>query len=498
MGDSGVIKELLVKQQEKTKELEERLKQLTQEWGKEKSELQQELEGAKEAHQRDLAEGDERQAKMEDEKGQLSAQYKNLLDKVSTLKERMGKRLKADADALAEARSTAAELEEQNMLLTNQLDELRTEYRKLNEESTDAIREAANLRTRLNLSQQNWVKEREELISQEKHLHEEYETTKQAMQDWEVIAMEERSMRESLADRVVELEEQFTAYKTGYEKAVSERDRETATVDGLQRALREIQKARKTELREITENMQGSIDQLTEKSQTMEHRAIEAEAQLLKSQDDLERFQQFEKEVKEKNLLIGKLRHEAVTLNDHLTKALRMLKKGNASDNVDKQLVSNVFLSFLSIQRGDAKKFEVLQLIASVLDWNDEQRERAGLARPGTSSTQNTLPTPQGSFSRASSPLMPYHRNPSTPSLSDPYEGSREVRSPQSSQLRSRHCLTDENRVSSCGQVCWTLHKLQARMQNRSDLRDFRLFELLISLRGTYILLKRGVQWEIS
>ena len=118
-----------------------------------------------------------------------------------------------------------------------------------------------------------------------------------------------------------------------------------------------------------------------------------------------------------------------------------------------RQLVSNVFLSFLSIQRGDAKKFEVLQLIASVLDWNDgmhldifatkaldesltnelEQRERAGLARPGTSSTQNILPTPQGSFSRASSPLIPYHRTPSTPSLSDPYEGSREVSQPSPS-----------------------------------------------------------------
>jgi hypothetical protein len=51
---------------------------------------------------------------------------------------------------------------------------------------------------------------------------------------------------------------------------------------------------------------------------------------------ELERALPFEKEVKEKNLLIGKLRHEAVTLNDHLTKALRMLKKGKPEDNVDR------------------------------------------------------------------------------------------------------------------------------------------------------------------
>jgi len=100
IGDSGVMKELLVKQEEKTKELEERLKQLTQEWSKEKRELQKELEGAKEAHKRDLTIWDERQVRVEGEKRQLSEQYKNLLDKVAALKERMGEKLKADAVSL--------------------------------------------------------------------------------------------------------------------------------------------------------------------------------------------------------------------------------------------------------------------------------------------------------------------------------------------------------------------------------------------------------------
>ena len=43
-----------------------------------------------------------------------------------------------------------------------------------------------------------------------------------------------------------------------------------------------------------------------------------------------------ENEVKEKNLLIMKLRHEAVILNDHLTKALKQLKKGKPDDTVDR------------------------------------------------------------------------------------------------------------------------------------------------------------------
>jgi hypothetical protein len=79
----------------------------------------------------------------------------------------------------------------------------------------------------------------------------------------------------------------------------------------------------------------------------------------------------FEKEVKEKNLLIGKLRHEAVTLNEHLTKALRILKKGRPEDNVDKQIITNYFLHFLGLDRSDPKKFEALQLISALLGWTD-------------------------------------------------------------------------------------------------------------------------------
>lgn len=81
---------------------------------------------------------------------------------------------------------------------------------------------------------------------------------------------------------------------------------------------------------------ESQIAALNSKAALFETKAREAEAQLGKLQDELQRLAPFEKEVKEKSLLIGKLRHEAVTLNDHLTKALRMLKKGNASDNVDK------------------------------------------------------------------------------------------------------------------------------------------------------------------
>lgn len=84
------------------------------------------------------------------------------------------------------------------------------------------------------------------------------------------------------------------------------------------------------------ESSNAQTEDLRRKLQNAEKSATEANSELEKTKAELERALPFEKEVKEKNLLIGKLRHEAVTLNEHLTKALRFLKKGRPEDNVDR------------------------------------------------------------------------------------------------------------------------------------------------------------------
>jgi len=61
--------------------------------------------------------------------------------------------------------------------------------------------------------------------------------------------------------------------------------------------------------------------------------------------------------------------------------ALRRLRRNSNEMNVDRRLVTNVILSFLSTPRADSKRFEMLSLLASILSWNDQEREKAGLQR---------------------------------------------------------------------------------------------------------------------
>jgi chromosome segregation ATPase len=237
---------------------------------------------------------------------------------------------------LTQARSQIEELEDENASLKSQLEAKSTEVATLSDESAQQSKEIATLRDRTTLSQQNWTKERQELIEQESYLQSEFEQAKEAMHNWEVLAMEERSIRENLGEKVVDLEEQLGNLRDAYEKATNERDVQQSTVDGLQRALQEIQAARKQELRELVESSDTQLEELRRSLREAQQQASDADKNVKTAQEELDRVRPFEKEVKEKNLLIGKLRHEAVTLNDHLTKALRFLKKGKPEDNVDR------------------------------------------------------------------------------------------------------------------------------------------------------------------
>lgn len=118
---------------------------------------------------------------------------------------------------------------------------LKEDLEKLRQEKEAQTSEVESLRSRSNLSQQNWIKERDELISREAYAREEFENAKQAMQDWEVLAMNERSLRENLAEKDSELREQLETFKEQYEKASRDRDTNNQAVEGLQKALQEVQ-----------------------------------------------------------------------------------------------------------------------------------------------------------------------------------------------------------------------------------------------------------------
>jgi len=141
-------------------------------------------------------------------------------------------------EELAEARGQIEQLEATNTSLNKQNQSRTIEFA---QEGDERSKELSVLRNRMTLSQQNWNEERDDLIQREAFAREEFENAKQAMQDWEVLATEERSIRENLQERVSELEEQIASNREVYQRIKEERNTQSLTVDGLQKALQEIQ-----------------------------------------------------------------------------------------------------------------------------------------------------------------------------------------------------------------------------------------------------------------
>ncbi|KAH6621361.1 hypothetical protein B0J18DRAFT_224677 [Chaetomium sp. MPI-SDFR-AT-0129] len=378
--------------------------------------LRKQLERIQESHTEEVAQLRTEVEEAETAKEQAEEQYQNLLGRVEKIRETLGDRLKRDKAELEETKDRLEELEAQNEELQSTVTAREEEAERLRGEVQEQGRELASLRSRSNLSQQNWLKEKDDVSRQMQHLKSELESTTAAMGEWEVIAMEERSLRESLADKVSDLEEQVTTSREAFERADSDREAQSQAVDRLQRALQELQDTRKRELREMVESTEEQVQALKKRTQEADERAGEAESAREKLSKELERTVPFEKEVKEKNLLIGKLRHEAIVLNDHLTKALKYIKKTKPEETIDKQLVTNHFLQFLTLDRSDPKKFQILQVMANLLSWTDEQREKAGLARPGGAGPLGSGVGGSGNTLRL--PSSPFHRTPSSPALS--------------------------------------------------------------------------------
>lgn len=132
-------------------------------------------------------------------------------------------------------------MEETNTELRTHNEARTAEVNQLGLEREEHSKELSTLRNRLNLAQQNWNKEREDLVQREAFAREEFGSARQAMQDWEVLAMEERSIRENLGEKVADLEEQVTNSREMNQSLESERSTQALNIDGLQRALRELQ-----------------------------------------------------------------------------------------------------------------------------------------------------------------------------------------------------------------------------------------------------------------
>ncbi|CAG8516876.1 4879_t:CDS:2 [Acaulospora colombiana] len=288
-----------------------------------------------------------------EEKQQLEIQHQSLIAKLANFKTSIADKLKTDMD------------------LNTLIAELQSDLTTSRNERENTAQQLQTLETQLyeiQLQTSHEISEKEKTV---RDLQINLDRSERERLDEEVTIMELKSAKDELLSRIKHFEREMETLKHEKETLKAEKD------------------TKQSEIREAVEGIQRRLATAIKELAEFKDRAILAENQLTQIKEEVGRTTQYEKEIKEKNILIGKLRHEAVILNEHLTEALRRMREESSENNVDKRLITNLLIAFFNTPRGDSKRFEILQLMASMLQWNEEQKEQVGLIRKASRTLDN-------------------------------------------------------------------------------------------------------------
>ncbi|KAJ7211371.1 hypothetical protein GGX14DRAFT_450107 [Mycena pura] len=337
-----------------------------------------------------------------EEKETLATQYRNLLAKLTTMRTTLGNKLRQDAEELDRREALVQQLQAQNDDLTSTVEVLKEELLSASAEAESAASQLANMRSRAfeESAQENLQRERELRETQT-----ELERCRMEKEEWERMASQDRIVADEAKSNAEMYRRDLELEREARERDAAELESEREKCANLHSVLQDFQAGERSkdhELRQAVKDYNSQLIQATQSLAEYKHRALTAELTLEESHTNTSRTHELEKEVKEKTLLIEKLRHEAIILNDHLVEALRRLRRNSTDTNVDRRLVTNVLMSFLTTPRADAKRFEMLSLLASVLSWTDIEREKAGLQRATSS-----IAPPSSFWGRSSTSAAP-------------------------------------------------------------------------------------------
>ncbi|KAF9583975.1 hypothetical protein BGW38_007963 [Lunasporangiospora selenospora] len=333
------------------------------------------------------------------ERNQFQSQHKSLLDRVSSMKSTLGTKLQADLENINTLRQKIDQLTGLNSDYLNTIKQLEEELMASHEHYEKTSRELEHLRRRLVDIQEEASAE---VVEKEGMIHElqsRLQREEREREDWETMASEQRASKDQAAANMRSMERERDAARAEREALKQELENEIISLNNLQAVLEEFQATKESDIQFALEGIQRQLNVASTSLEEFKSRALSAEEQLQQSTMDSERVRQLERDVKEKNLTIGKLRHDAFTQQGHLVEAMRRLKEEKSQNMVDISLISNLFIRFLSTPRGDQKRFEILQLISGVLNFTDEQREQAGLIRKAGSGLGAMTPSTSGSRS---------------------------------------------------------------------------------------------------
>lgn len=326
--------------------------------------------------------------KAREERDEFERQYNTLLSRIASMKSVFNKMKEAQAE-LENAQEQLSEYETQNTHLKNRVASLERDgsmlhstITALNSELTDAKKAQDSWRVDISRYESRIVDLEKELEARRESRSQHTEALKLQNEQLNLKVQELTVVLENHKQDLATLEQEKEELQSTVNTQSNENRSLKTALENLHIQIQDIKTTNADEIKtkdlEISA-LRAQLDTERESRENVSKEATLLSAQLEETKKQLAIKEKYEQEAKDHLIQIGKLRHESIILNEHLTKALSMLKQSSDTDNVDKELISNLIISFVTIPRADNRKFEVLELIASFLNWDDDKKEQAGL-----------------------------------------------------------------------------------------------------------------------
>lgn len=321
----------------------------------------------------------------------LKDNYNNLLSKVSAMKSLFTK-MKATETELEESkkslevnRKEKEHYKSEVETLKSSIENLKGELGNVNSECQKLQDENVQMKKKISIKSDEYDVDLKQLQISKKKLEMELRESKDNLEEYLILLQEEKVSKNSLTLEINELKSKNEKCNSENKNLLDKHNLMEETIQQLKDQVACAIKEKKDIQTQFDFQIESKLTQISKLDEEMSSMRI----QLDEKDEELKTKLGLEEDLKQKQLQIGKLRHENIKTNEHLSKAMKLLKRSSNAETVDRELISNLFINFLQLDRGDSKKFEVLQLISSFLDWDDEKRCHAGLMSGGNSGSRS-------------------------------------------------------------------------------------------------------------
>ncbi|CAH2061729.1 unnamed protein product, partial [Iphiclides podalirius] len=276
--------------------------------------------------------------------------------------------------------------------LTIQLEtvkKLTAENAQLSEQEHNSSRELERLRQHLMEMEENYTQElmtsEQKLSECQVRLHQVEEKAKQTSTVYTSNSIRANQEVETLRNQIKLLEKQREEVQARLSEAEDVRSRSEAALTNLQVVLEQFQLEKERDIAAATEKIRKKMEDTKNLNQRLQDEIARLNAKLEESLAGLQAASRLGDQVETKTAQINDLKEQVRILQTSVTAAEERYYNAisNQQDKVDKNLVKNLIINYvLAAAQSSMNKTQVLRVLSTVLDFNQQECEKLGLVRP--------------------------------------------------------------------------------------------------------------------